>query len=362
VNELRIGLLGCGRIVQRVHLDVLAGMRWSRLVAVADPDPQARAAALARVPDAAAHADWRELLARGDLHAVVVATPSALHAEPAVAAFAAGLHVYVEKPLAITMADADAVVAAWRHAGTTGMTGLAFRFATPYLRLRDVLERGELGRVAALRTTFCSSPRGLAGWKTSRATGGGALLDLATHSVDTVRMLTGGEVAAVTAVLSSVLSEGDTALLVLEVVGGVTADGLQVTCLVSASAPQADRVEVFAERGGVLADRMAGTVHPVPLGPAATRPARVGAGVRELLRAPLDVKARVLPAPEPSFATALRAFRTAALRGWPVRPDPEDGRRCLHVVLAAEESAATGRRVELPVRPVEPVPALLGRP
>jgi myo-inositol 2-dehydrogenase / D-chiro-inositol 1-dehydrogenase len=351
MSELRLGLLGCGRIVQLVHLDLLAGMRWSRLVAVADPDAGARAAAAARAPGAALHEHWQDLLSRDDLDGVVVALPSALHAEAAVAALDTGLHVYVEKPLATELADAERVVAAWQRAGTVGMTGFAFRFAQPYLQLRDRLERDRLGRLAAVRTTFCSAPRELAGWKSSRATGGGALLDLASHSVDTLRMLTGGEVAAVTASLASVRSEHDTATLLLELVGGTAGDGLLASCLVSAGAPQADRVEVFGERGGLVADRMAQTLHEVPLGPAPTRPERVRAGVGELLRAPWDVKARVLPAPEPSFATALRAFRTAALRGWPVRPDLEDGLRCLRVLLAAEESAATGRRVELPIHP-----------
>ena len=362
MSTLRVGLVGAGRIVRLVHLDVLAGMRWSRLVAVADPDPEAQAAVRARVPDAAVLGDWRDLVARPDVDAVVVALPSAHHTDAAVAALGAGKHVYVEKPLATRAEDADRIVAAWRAAGTTGMTGFAFRFAEPYLRLRDALERGRAGRVSALRTTFCSAPRELAGWKRSRATGGGALLDLASHSVDTVRMLTGGEVAAVTCALASVRSEDDTATLVLEVTGGVAGERLLVSCLVSASAPQADRVEVLGERGGLVADRTAQTLTAVPLAPAPTRPERVRAGVRELLHAPWDVKARVLPAPEPAFATALRAFRTAALRGWPATPDLEDGRRCLQVVLAAEESAATGRRVELPVTPAPAPAALLPTP
>lgn len=301
-----------------VHLDVLAGMRWSRLVAVADPDPAALAAAAERCPSATAYGDWRGLLAGEDLDAVVVALPSALHAEPTIAALRAGA-ARLRREAARHHSRGRG-----RHRASLALCWSGWlcrscghgRVRLPLCRALPGPAGGARarGELSALRTTFCSAPRELAGWKRNRATGGGALLDLASHSVDTVRMVTGGEIAAVTASLASVRSEDDTAVLTLEVTGGLAGDRLVVSSTVSACAPQADR--------------MSGTLTRLPLAPSPTRPERVRVGVRELRKAPWEVKARVLPGPEPSFASALRAFRTTALRGWPASPDLEDGRRC----------------------------------
>src|SRR5438067_12250927 len=113
---MRIGLIGAGAIAQR-HVDVLTTHPDADVVAVCDPDPE-RAARLAEHAGARAHTEWEGMLGGERLEAVFVCTPPTVHAAPAVAALAQGLPVYVEKPLARTLADGGAIVDAWRSSGT----------------------------------------------------------------------------------------------------------------------------------------------------------------------------------------------------------------------------------------------------
>jgi predicted dehydrogenase len=107
---LRVGVVGGGLIAQAVHLPNLAAMPERFAIgAIADPSQRVREALAARHPGAAVHADWRDLIEREQLDAVVVCAPRATHAAVVRAALDSGLHVFVEKPLCISIEDADSI-------------------------------------------------------------------------------------------------------------------------------------------------------------------------------------------------------------------------------------------------------------
>ena len=154
MRPLRIGLIGTGSIATGAHLPAIARLRERgvvELVAVAD----VRGAVARRVADLfgaqAAYEDYRELLARPDLDAVDICTPEVLHAEQTIAAAAAGKHVLCEKPMAATVAEADAMIAACRRAGVRLMIGHSRRFTSRYRRIRAALDAGEIGDVRFVR-------------------------------------------------------------------------------------------------------------------------------------------------------------------------------------------------------------------
>jgi len=249
MRPLRIGVVGCGQIARRVHFDALAATPGVEVVAIAEPDPRARADAGARFPRARAFADAMPLLRDGGAEAVLVCVPSALHAPVAVSAFEAGLHVYLEKPVAADRAGAERVAQAWRASGRVGMIGLNFRHDVRYRELRERLRGGEIGELVGARSVFCSAAGEGPAWKRSRAEGGGVLLDLASHHADLVRFVL-GEVAQVSATLRSVRSEHDTAGLRM-----VLADGAVVESLFSSSTSDDDRFEVYGSSGRLAVDR-----------------------------------------------------------------------------------------------------------
>lgn len=338
---VRVALLGCGRIAQMFHLRVLSQLAGVELVAIADADPARLAEASRRAIQARPLLDYREVIAATELDAVVLCLPTALHADAATRAFARGLHVYVEKPLAADLDQAARIVAAWQRAGTVGMVGFNFRFHPLYRALREAVAGGRLGRVAAARSVVSSAPRGLPEWKRRRASGGGVLLDLVSHHVDLTRFLFATEVAAVTAGVRSDRHDVDTAVVDL-----LLADGTPHQILASDQTAQQDRFEVFGERGVLAVDRFRSTRPTfLPAQPGQGRAERLRRGAGFLKGAPRALAETVVPPSEPSFATALAAFATSVRTGAGTAPTIADGYRCLEVIAAAEQAAAEGKTV-----------------
>lgn len=177
----------------------------ARLVALCDPDPAAlaRVGGVASLPDAARHPDLDAFLAVPGLDAVYIATPNHLHRPITEAAARAGKHVLCEKPMATTLADAGAMVAACRVAGVRYATAFDQRFHAAHRRLRALVAAGRLGTITAVRVHYaCWTPPEWRPptddghqpdhWRADPArAGGGAFLDLAPHGLDLTQMLLG---------------------------------------------------------------------------------------------------------------------------------------------------------------------------
>jgi predicted dehydrogenase len=135
-EQVRIGVVGCGMVAQAEHLqNLLQLFDRFRIAALADPSRVVREAMAARYGVTSVHADYRSLLDAGGIDAVVVAAPAAAHAEVVLASLGAGLHVFVEKPMCITLADADRIVAARDRAGRVVQVGYMKRFDPAWERL-----------------------------------------------------------------------------------------------------------------------------------------------------------------------------------------------------------------------------------
>lgn len=325
-SPLRIGLVGAGRIAQLVHLPALAAANGLEVVGIVEPDDDARVAAGTLAPRATLYTDLGRMLEEPTVEAIVVAAPTALHAEIARQAFDARRPVYLEKPIAVTLDEASTVLDAAQ--GQVGMSGLVFRFARTYQRTRSLLRSGAIGEVVAVRTVFTSAPRELPTWKQSRATGGGVLLDLLSHHADLVAWLLNTPILEASARVRSVRSEADTASVQLEL-----ATGVSVQTFVSAAAAAAHRVEVIGTEGRLVADPWAGD-----------EPDLFGAGLvpsrAERLRAADPRRALHRPDFQGPFRRAFETFAEAVRLRQPVQPSLADGAASLAVVEAAERSGA----------------------
>ena len=349
-QALKVALLGYGRIARLVHLGVLTALPDVELVAVAEPDPERRAEARARAPNARSCERYEQALDVPGVEAVVVCLPNDLHADAAVAALELGKHLYLEKPLATSLDDGRRVVAAWRRAGVVAMMGFNYRAHPLYEAAREHIRSGRLGDLVAVRTALASPPRDLPPWKRRRATGGGALLDKASHGVDLVRHLIGDEVREVLALLRTQHTEEDTAALQLRLGGG-----LLVQSLFSVGAAEDDRLEVYGSAGKLTVDRHESLALELS---GAARGRRLAATRRELgaLAGGTYALGKLRrPQVEPSYAIALARFAAAARANRPATPDLVDGLRSLAVIEAAEESARTRRAVAPSVVGADPV-------
>ena len=336
-SPLRIGLIGYGRIAGFFHLKILTELPSTQLVAIAEADPERREEARRRGSGAAVFEDYESLLTRSDADAVVVALPPALHAPSAIAAFRAGKHVYLEKPIATSLADAGAILEAWREAGTVGMMGFNFRYHPQYRAAREHIRAGTFGPWLAARSIFSVPARPLPVWKQTRAGGGGVLLDLASHHVDLARYLFADEVETVFAAVQSQRTEEDNAAVQVRLRSGVV---LQSFC--SMDSVDEHRFEVFGQQAKLQVRTAAREIEIVR----ASKPKGLVARLRHRAHA-LDPRRLRGASGEPSFGRALAAFARSVQAGRlePGAPDLADGWRSLAAVAAAEESARTGEPI-----------------
>ncbi|HWO83140.1 MAG TPA: Gfo/Idh/MocA family oxidoreductase [Solirubrobacterales bacterium] len=195
----RVGFLGVGWI-GRSRMQALADEGLVEVAAVADPQAEALAAAVEAAPAAQRSASLEELLER-DLDGVVIATPSALHAEQAIAALDRGLAVFCQKPLARDAEETWRVLAAARDADRLLGVDLSYRHVEALRAARRAVEAGEIGRLHSLDLAFHNAYGPDKPWFTdAKLAGGGCLIDLGTHLVDLALWLTGaGDVAVETA-------------------------------------------------------------------------------------------------------------------------------------------------------------------
>ncbi|MFG3060727.1 Gfo/Idh/MocA family protein [Streptomyces sp. NPDC048231] len=166
------------------------------LVAVADDVPGRAEEAAGRYGFATAVRDWREIAADPRVHAVSIAAPNFLHREIGVAMAEAGKHIWIEKPVGLTVEDARAVAGAVTKAGVRGTVGFNYRNAPAVAAARELIASGDIGTVTHVRirllSDYAAHPEGALTWRYERERGGGGVLgDLASHGVDLARFLVG---------------------------------------------------------------------------------------------------------------------------------------------------------------------------
>ncbi|WP_161359840.1 Gfo/Idh/MocA family oxidoreductase [Streptomyces sp. SID3343] len=193
MSELRVGVVGVG---QRAALAVRANIQGvARVVSCADPSPRGRADAVALFgPQVVVHTDHRSML-DDRLDAVFVLTPDDRHVEPGLFFLAAGVPVFVEKPMAITVEDCDRLLSAAREFGTRLYVGHNLRHLPVLRRMREMIDEGSIGRV---RSVWCRHFVGHGGdyyfkdWHAERARTTGLLLQKGAHDLDVIHWLAGG--------------------------------------------------------------------------------------------------------------------------------------------------------------------------
>ncbi len=223
---IRFGLLGCGRIARR-HSDLLGGnhIEGASLVAVCDPI-RARADAVAGKFSVPAIYDIDDFLAREDIDAVSVLTPSGLHPQHVIACARAGKHVVVEKPMALRLQDADDMIRACDEAGVKLFIVKQNRFNVPVVKARQALDAGRFGKLilGTVRVRWCRDQAyyDQDAWRGTWAYDGGVLSNQASHHVDMLEWFFGDVVsvhARATTALAKIETE-DTAVATLKFKNG----------------------------------------------------------------------------------------------------------------------------------------------
>ncbi|MFF7945495.1 Gfo/Idh/MocA family protein [Streptomyces griseorubiginosus] len=210
VDTLGVAVVGFGWM-GRVHTQAYARVRHHyprlplipELVAVAEEVPGRAEEAAAQFGFASATRDWREVAADPRVQAVSVTAPNFLHREIGVAMAEAGKHLWIEKPVGLTVEDARAVADAAAAAGVRSAVGFNYRNAPAVEAARELIAAGELGTITHVRirlfSDYAAHPQGALTWRYERERGGsGVLGDLASHGADLARFLL-GDITSLTA-------------------------------------------------------------------------------------------------------------------------------------------------------------------
>jgi 1,5-anhydro-D-fructose reductase (1,5-anhydro-D-mannitol-forming) len=328
--SLRWGLIGASTIAAQ-HMIGAIRANGGDVVAVMSSSAE-RAKAFASKHDIARPTTELAALVGGDIDAVYISTTNELHRDQALAAADAGKHVLCEKPLALTLADARAIVHACRARGVTLGTNHHLRNAATHRAMREAILSGWIGRPLFARVFHAVYlPPHLQGWRIDKPeAGGGVILDIAVHDADTLRFVLNSEPVAVSAMTSraGMAHEGleDGVMGVVRFANGALAQFHDAFTTRYAGTG----FEVHGDEGSLIGrDCMT----QAPKGDVVLRTAKGEESLR------LEH--------ENLYARSVRLFSEAAAgRGSPAATG-EDGVKSLAVALAASEAARTGRETPI---------------
>ena len=375
MTRLGIGVIGCGSIAELAHFPSIAKFPDLELVAICDPNPNLVSRTANKWHPRTTFADYRSMIDAGDLDVVIVASPNRYHFEHASAAIAAGLHVYVEKPMCCTNLEAWTLVKAAKERGVTLTVGCNQRFWLQHEWAKQLIEDGVVGEVKLVRSSLHETWHlyqdnvALSDYRVRASEAvSGTLFDQGSHRADLAMWLMGSRPKRVVGVACNVADPtmdgpmDDLAIAMVEATNGafgiVTSDKF--------SPVVSNLTEVYGTEGMLFASSEA--INPFQTVPLAVYTARdyVWESLPDLLRKyrypsafwvtdlvtrPLEKKwISIVPPREWSFTRMMDDFLTAILEGRAPRVTAEDGAWTMEVLCGVFKSMSTGGWVDLPMR------------
>jgi myo-inositol 2-dehydrogenase / D-chiro-inositol 1-dehydrogenase len=346
--RVKIGIVGSRFQAECIAASVKAMPEEAEVVAVASPTP-GNAEAFARkhgIPSF--YADYREMLRDPQIEMISISAPNYLHARITIDAARAGKHVVCEKPLCVTLEEADAMIDTCNSAGVLLLYAEELFFAPKYVKAKQMVDEGAFGRVHLVKQSEKhSGPHADWFWDVEQS-GGGALMDLGCHGVAFCWWLLGKpSVRSVYAQLSTQVHASrtlgdDEAFTIIEFDGGAV--GVVENSWTKPGGMD-DAIEVFGSHGQTYADMLMGNALPTY--------SEVGYGYA--VEKAASTKGWSWPVFEEhwnyGFPQEMRHFaRCVRGKETPIS-DGKTGRVVLEVMYAAYASAGLGRKIAMPFRP-----------
>lgn len=347
-TSVKLGVIGCGRATETLHLPALRYLPDAEVLAVADIDSDRLQRVADRFHIAHRYGDFQTLLKNPSLEAVAVCVPPHFHVEVALAALDAGKHLLIEKPLALNLEECDRLIERAKQTGTKTTVGFNLRWHRLVRQAREIIQRGTLGPIELMRTALTSGIRhrmNIPNWRNRRVSGGGVLFELGVHHFDLWRFLLQNEVEEIFATTRSEQADDEAATVTARM-----ANGVLVTSIFSEQTTDNNEVELYGQAGRlqVSCHRFDGlelvSSSTLP-GDIRNRLRKIGHTLRELPKGALRMRQGG------DFIASYRAewrhFIDCIQHGTPPECTLEDGRRALQVALAAVKSASLGQPVKI---------------
>jgi myo-inositol 2-dehydrogenase/D-chiro-inositol 1-dehydrogenase len=343
---VKLGLIGCGNVAESRHLPALQSLQDAEVVAAADINPDRLKQVTDRFHIERRYPDFRALLDDPAIEAVAVCVPAQFHVEVALAALDAGKHLFIEKPLALSLDESDRLIERAAQSPYKVMVGFNMRWHRLVRQAREIVQRRALGPVKSLRSVITSRFReNEPEWVKRRKLGGGVLIELAVHSFDLWSFLLQSEVQEVFAMSRSGRWDDETATVTARM-----ANGVLTSAVFSKGTGENSEMEIYGQNGRLhISNYRFDGLEFLPSssfpGSVRTRLGRMADTLKELPQAASAI--RQGGDFVASYQAEWRHFIDAIRQDTPVESTLEDGRRALQVVLAAVESASLGQPVKV---------------
>lgn len=348
MSRVRIGIVGSRFQADCIAASVKMMPEEAEVVAVASPTKGNADAFAKRHAVPRSYSDYRELLGDKDVEMISITAPNRLHAQITIDAAEAGKHVVCEKPLCMTLEEADAMIAACKKAGVLLLYAEELFFAPKYVKAKQMADEGAFGRVHLVKQSEKhSGPHSDWFWDVEQS-GGGAVMDLGCHGIAFCWWFLGKhKVKSVYSQMSTQVNAGrtqgdDEAITIIEFANGAIG---MVESSWNRPGGMDDSIEVFGDKGQTYADMLMGNALPTY--------SEVGFGYA--VEKAATTKGWTYPVFEEhwnyGFPQEMRHFaRCVRGKETPIS-DGEAGRVVQEVLYAAYASAGLGQKITLPFRP-----------
>lgn len=343
---LRFGIIGYGGMGgwHKRYISTLEGME---VVAVHDIDPKRVEAG--KADGVRSYLHLQEFLNDPDIDAVVIATPNDVHMELALACEACGKHVICEKPVALSVAQLDEMIAGAKRHGVVFTVHQNRRWDKDYRKVMNALKEGEIGRPYLIESRVQGPNGKIHGWRAEKAHGGGMLLDWGVHLIDQILWMIDSPLKSVFCVLRSVMNPDvdDYVRLQMEFANGLVAY-VEIGTLFLQPLPRwyvggdqgTLRIETFMDEGRLTILKQAAVHSNGPLVDTGAGPTRTFGKVGSV-----EVWQSPLPDPKTDWLDFYRNFKTVIEDGAELVVKPDEVRRVMQVLEAGFESNRTGMPV-----------------
>ena len=350
MDQVRVGIIGSA-FSSNIHAEAFQEVPEAVIVAASSSNKAHIEEFVRKWKIPVAVTDYRKLLDRKDVDVVVVGIPNDLHREVVVAAAKAGKHIILEKPIAHTLEDADAMIAACRKQKVKLMYAETICFSPKYVRAKRLVDENAIGKLYMVKQGEKHSGPHSDWFYDVRRSGGGSIMDMGCHGIEWARWMYGkpkpkSVVAHCQRVLHTGRTQGeDNSVVIVEFEGG----GIGV--IENSWAKQGgmdDRVELHGTEGVVYCDLLHGSSME-------TYSAR---GYGYAVEKAGETKGWTFTVFEEAhiygFPHEMRHFIQCVLNGGTPQETGDDGRATLEIIYAAYESAGTGQKITWPYKPKKP--------
>jgi predicted dehydrogenase len=310
-DPLRWGVLGCASIATRKVVPALQRSAHGEVVAIASRDRERATGAAADLGIARSYGSYDELLEDTDIEAVYIPLPNHLHAEWTRRAAAAGKHVLCEKPLAMSVAEAGAMIAACEDAGVALMEAFMYRLHPLWQRVRRLVDEGAVGELTTIQAFFSYRNVDPGNIRNIAAFGGGAVMDIGCYPINVARWMFDGEPGDVVATVWRDPAFGTDVLTSAVLDFG----GRQAAFTCSTQIEDDQRVHLVGTAGRLLVE--------IPFNIPPDRPTRIVHAAGGTPPIAPDIEIIEVPAADP-YGVQADAFAAAVRTGSPVPIPPED--------------------------------------